>query len=389
MYDASFTFTPDQRAIRDAVQKICDKFGEQYWMDAEREHRFPDEFVREMADNGWLGIAMPVEYGGGGLGITEAAIMMQTVGQHGGAATSSINVNVFGLNPVVRHGTDEQKRRWLPPMIQGKDRAAFGVTEPNAGLDTSRIETRAVRDGDHYVVNGRKMFTTTAQSANKFMLITRTTPREECEKALDGLTLFYTDFDRSCIEARQIEKFVRHAVDINAVFIDNLKVPVEDRIGEEGRGFYYLLDGLNPERILIGAEHVEKGRVVLNKAAEYAKERIVFDRPIGQNQAIAHPLAESWMELEAANLMLFKAAALYDRGEPCGPEANAGKYLAAEASFKAASNAMLTLGGYSVSSEFIVERFYREAIIGRIAPVSLHMIKNYVASNVLGLPKSY
>jgi acyl-CoA dehydrogenase len=318
--------------------------------------------------------------------------MMQTIAESGAcmSGASAVHLNIFGLNPAVVFGTEEQKRRWLPPLIAGKDKACFCVTEPDAGLDTTKLKTRAVRKGDHYVISGRKIWISTAQVANKMLLIARTTPLDEVgKKRSQGLSLFYTDVDRKFVEAREIPKMGRKPVDSNQVFIDGLEVPVTDRIGEEGKGFEYLLHGLNPERIMIAAEGVGIGRVALKRASDYAKERIVFDRPIGQNQAIQHPLAQRWIELEAANLLVFKAATLYDAGQPCGAEANAAKYLAGEAGFRACETAVMTHGGMGYAREFHVERYLRESLIPRITPVSPQLILCYIAERVLGLPKSY
>ena len=338
-----------------------------------------------------MGIAMPEEYGGSGLGITEAAILMQAISQSGAGngGVSSVSLGIFGLNPVVRYGTEEQKRRMLPPVIKRDDIACFGVTEPNTGLDTTRLKTRAVRKGDRYIVHGQKTWISTAQVANKIMLIARTSDEADTEKPIDGLSLFFTDLDRSKVEIRQIDKMGRKCVDSNQVFIDGLEIPVENRIGDEGKGFRYLLHGINPERILIAAGLVGLGRAALRRATNYANEREVFGRPIGMNQAIQHPLAENWMELEAANLMVFRAAQLYDRGEDSGSFANAAKYLAGEATFKACNTAILTHGGMGYAKEYHVERYLREALIHRIAPITPHLILCYVAERVLGLPKSY
>jgi acyl-CoA dehydrogenase len=386
-----FSFTAEQEAIREAVARLCGKYGAEYWRRRDREESFPEDFVADMAAGGWLGIAMPPEYGGSGLGVTEAALMMQTVARSGAAMSgcSAIHMNIFGPMPVVVFGSDEQKRRTLPRLIRGEDRTCFGVTEPNAGLNTAMVETRAERSNDGWLVHGRKLWTSTAQTANKILLLARTTPMEKCAKPMDGLSLFYTDLDRTYVEVREIDKMGRMAVDTNAVFIDGLPVPKDDLIGEEGKGFRYLLHGLNPERILVAAEAVGIGMVALERAVAYAKERVVFGRPIGQNQAIQHPLARAWMELQAANLMAFKAAALYDKGEPCGAEANAAKYLGAEAGFRACETAILTHGGMGYAKEFDVERYFREVLIARIAPVSREMILNYVGERVLGLPRSY
>ena len=386
-----FSFTDDQIAVRDAIAKLCEKYDDAYWLERDTDGQFPEDFVKDMADGGWLGIAMPEEYGGSGLGVIEAALMMQTIAESGAgfSGASAVHINIFGPHPLVVHGTDEQKQKHLPALIAGKDRSCFGVTEPNAGLDTSRIETKAVRKGDHYIVNGRKMWTSTAQTANKILLLARTTPREEGKKPTDGITMFYTDFDREYCEAQVIEKMGRKAVDSNATFYDNLPVPVEDRVGEEGKGFYYILDGLNPERILVASESVGLGRAALRKAVAYANERVVFDRPIGQNQAIQHPLADAWAHLEAADAMTWRAAALYDAGEPCGAEANAAKYLAAEACFTTCERAVMTHGGMGYAKEFHVERYLRESFIARIAPVSREMILNFIGQHVLKMPRSY
>jgi acyl-CoA dehydrogenase len=368
-----YSFTPEQRSIREAVLRLCEPFDARYWLD------------------GWLGIAMPEACGGAGLGITEAAIMMQTVAESGAgfSGASAIHMNIFGLNPVVVFGTEEQKARWLPPLIRGEEKACFAVTEPNVGLNTTRIETVAKRQKDRYVLSGRKIWISTAQVAERMLILARTTPLAECRKPTEGLSLFYTQLDRKRVEVREIDKMGRKAVDSNMLFIEELAVPVEDRIGDEGRGFEYILHGMNPERILIAAEAVGLGRAALKRAVEYANERIVFDRPIGQNQAIQHPLARCWMELEAANLMVFNAAALYDAGQPCGAEANAAKYLAAEACFRTCEQALLTLGGMGYAKEYHVERYLREAMVPRLAPVSPHLILCFIAEKVLGLPRSY
>ena len=387
----SFTLSDEQQSIRANVQKLCAQFGDDYWLAKDKTAEFPHEFHRAFADGGWLGIAMPERYGGAGLGITEAALMMHTVAASGAAMSgaSAIHMNIFGLNPVVVFGSEDQKQRWLPPLIAGREKACFAVTEPNTGLDTAHLQSKAVLTGDHYLLSGAKVWISTAQVAQKMLVLARTTPIEKAAKPTQGLSLFYTDLDRRHVEVREIPKMGRHAVDSNQLFIDALPVPIADRIGEEGRGFEYLLHGLNPERILVGAEAVGIGQAALQRAANYAKERVVFGRPIGQNQSIQHPLAECWMELEAANLMMLKAAALYDAGQPCAAEANAAKYLGAEAGFKACQTAVMTLGGYGYAKEYHVERYLREVMICRIAPVSPHMILNYIAERVLGLPRSY
>ena len=386
----NFQFTNEQLQIQDAIEKLCKPFDADYWLKKDQSGDFPFDFHQTLADAGWLGIAMPQEYGGAGLGITEAALMMRTISGSGAglSGASAVHMNIFGLHPVVVFGSDEQKQRWLPPLIAGKDRACFGVTEPNAGLNTLKLSTKAEKQGDHYLVSGQKIWISTAQVATKILLLARTTPVEEA-KGTEGLSLFYTDLDRSCIDVREIEKMGRTGVDSNEVFIAKLKIPANDLIGEEGKGFSYILHGLNPERILIAAEAIGLGQVALARGALYAKERIVFDRPIGQNQGIQHPLAKSWMELEAANLMVFKAASLYDEKRSCAAEANAAKYLAAEACFHACENAIMTHGGMGYAKEYHVERYLRESWIPRLAPVSPQLILCFIAEKVLGLPKSY
>ena len=377
--------------MREAVARVCARFDDDYWLQRDRDGEFPEEFRRAIADAGWLGICMPEAYGGSGLGITEAAIVMEAITASGAglSGASAVHMNIFGLNPVVVYGTDEQKARMLPPVAAGKDKACFAVTEPDAGLQTTKLKTRAERRGDRYVLNGAKVWISTAQVADKMLILARTTPLEAVKKPTDGLSLFYTTLDRRFVEVREIEKMGRAAVNSNALFIDGLEVPLDDRIGEEGSGFKYLLHGLNPERVLVAAEAIGLGRAALRRATAYAKERIVFDRPIGQNQAIQHPLAQCWMELEAADLMVFKAAWLYDHGESAGPAANAAKYLGAEAGHKACQTAVMTLGGFGYAKEYHVERYFRESMIPRLAPVSRELILCFIAERVLGLPKSY
>ncbi len=381
--------TPSQTAIVDAVGRICEKFDDAYWLARDTDHRFPEEFVRDIAAGGFLGMAMPESVGGAGLGVTEAAHMMRRIASSGAGMTgvSAVHINIFGPHPVAVFGTDEQKQRILPPLIRGETRCCFGVTEPDAGLDTASLKTRAERSGNHWLVNGRKMWTTTAQTATHILLLARSSPKGK--RPTDGLSLFYTALDRAHIEVREIAKMGRHAVDTNMLFIDGLLVPGDDLIGEEGRGFDYLLHAFNPERILVAAEAIGIGQDALRRAANYARERVVFGRPIGQNQAIQHPLSKSWAELEAAWLMTMNAAALFDAGTPCGLEANAAKYLAAEAAYHACETAVMTHGGMGYAREFHVERLFREVLIARIAPVSREMILNFIAEKALGLPKSY
>jgi acyl-CoA dehydrogenase len=386
-----FALTANQESIRDAVAKICSRFDDAYWLKKDKEGGFPADFHKAMADAGWLGICIPEEYGGSGLGVLDAAIMMRTIAESGAgmSGASAIHMNVFGLNPVVVFGTKEQCRRMLPGIVSGKEKSCFAVTEPNTGLNTTQLKTRAVRQGDKYVVNGQKVWISTAQVAEKILLLARTTPLEDVKNATRGLSLFYTDFDRKKIAVHEIEKMGRKPVDSNELFFENFEIPVEDRLGEEGRGFEYILHGMNPERILIAAEAVGLGHCAVSRASAYAKGRIVFNRPIGMNQAIQHPLAKNWMELEAAWLMTLSAAWQYDKGLPCGPAANSAKYLAAEAGFRACEQAVMTHGGFGYAKEFHVERYFRESLIPRIAPVSRELILSFIAEKALGLPKSY
>jgi acyl-CoA dehydrogenase len=386
-----FSPKPVHEDIRNAVNAICRRFDDAYWLARDRDGRFPTDFHRAFAEAGWLGICIPEGFGGAGLGITEAAIMMRAVAESGAgmSGASALHMNIFGLNPVVVFGTEVQKARMLPPIACGLEKACFAVTEPDTGLNTTALKTRAERRGDRYVVNGQKVWISTAQVATKILLLARTTPLDLARRPADGLSLFYTDMDRCRIKVREIDKMGRKAVDSSELFIEDFEIPVDDRIGEEGRGFDYILHGMNPERILIAGEAVGLGALALARATAYAKERVVFGRPIGQNQAIAHPLARNWAELEAAWLMTMSAAWHYDKGLPCAAAANAAKYLAGEAGFCACQQAVMTHGGFGYAKEFHVERYLREIMIPRIAPVSPQLILCYIAEKVLGLPKSY
>ncbi|MCR9277141.1 MAG: acyl-CoA/acyl-ACP dehydrogenase [Pseudomonadaceae bacterium] len=381
----------EQSSLVDNVSKLCSEFGDDYWRERDEKGGFPEAFYRAVAAGGWLGIAMPEKYGGAGLGITEASLLVNAVARSGAgmSGASAIHLNIFGLNPVIVFGTDEQCQRHLPPLIAGEEKACFAVTEPNAGLNTTALETLAEREGNEYLVNGQKLWTTTAQVADKFLLLARTTPLDKVKRSTEGLTLFYTDFDRSRIEVREIAKMGRKAIDSNAIFIDDLRIPEQDLIGEEGRGFEYILHGLNPERILIAAEAIGLGQVALDRASAYARDRVVFGRPIGQNQGIAHPLAKCWMELNAAWHTTMDAAMRYDMGLSCGSQANSAKYLGAEAGHHACETAVLTHGGMGYAKEYHVERWLRESYIPRIAPVSRELICCFIAERELGLPKSY
>jgi acyl-CoA dehydrogenase len=384
--------TEDERnAIREGVHAVVSRFDDEYWPTRDEDGKFPHEFHRAMAEAGWLGITMPEEYGGAGLGVTEAAIMMHEVASHGGgmAAASTVHINLFGPHPIVVKGTPEQKARWVPQLVSGNDQCCFGFTEPDAGLNTTRIKTFAEKVKGGYLVRGQKVWTSTAQVANKIMLLTRTTKYEDCARPTDGITIFYTDLDRSKIDVQRIPKMGRKAVDSNAIFIDGLFIPEADRIGEEGKGFSYILHSLNPERVLIASEAIGIGQDALRRATRYAQERVVFDRPIGQNQSIQHPLAEKWMYLEAAWLMTVKAAELYDQGLPCGAEANSAKFLGARAGHDAAWQSVMTHGGFGYAKEYHVERLYREVSLTRLAPITEQLILCFVAEKVLGLPKSY
>jgi acyl-CoA dehydrogenase len=386
-----FHCADEHRSLEDGIARVMEGFGDDYWLERDRDGGFPDAFYQAMAAGGWLGIAFPEGLGGSGLGITESAVVMRAIARSGGGMTaaSAIHMNIFGPQAIAVFGSKEQKRRWIPPIIGGETKTAFGVTEPNAGLDTGAITTRAEATKDGYVISGQKIWTSTAQVADKVVLLARTTPKDQCQRSTDGLSLFYVDLDRTYCDIREIDKMGRKAVDSNEVYFDGLPVSGDERIGEEGKGFRYLLHSLNPERILIAAEAVGIGEEALRRAVSYAVERVVFGRPIGQNQSIQHPLAESWAELGAAWMMCLRAADLCDGAKPCGVEANAAKYLAAEAGFRACERAVLTLGGMGYAKEFHVERLMREVMIPRLAPVSQQMVLNFIAEQALGLPKSY
>jgi len=385
-----FALTESQELIKKEVAALARSFSLDYWLEKDNKAEYPNDYVKAFADNGWLGLMIPEAYGGAGLGVTEAAIMLHEICASGAGTSgaSPIHFYIFPPTPVIKFGTEEMKRRELPRICSGESILAFGVTEPNAGTDTSRIQTRAVKRGGRYIVTGRKVWTTNAQHANKILLLARTSDRDPA-KPLKGMTLFYTDFDRAAMHVRLIEKLGRAAVDSNEVAIENLDVPEEHVVGAVGEGFYHLLESLNPERIVIGIEAVGIGRAALDRAVQYAKERIVFDRPIGKNQAIAHPLAMASAELDAAEVMCLKAAWLFDHGRPCGKEANAAKLLAAEAGFNACDAALQTFGGFGYAKEFYVERLWREVRLYKIAPISQQMALNYLAEHVLGLPRSY
>jgi acyl-CoA dehydrogenase len=380
----------DLELIRKTTRELANKFDLEYWREKDKKAEYPWEFVRAFADGGWLGAMIPEEYGGLGLGLTESCIMLHEVGASGAGTggASALHFYIFPPGPIIRHGSEEMKKKYLPQIAAGDLLMCFGVTEPDAGVDTSRITTKAERKGDKWVVNGKKVWITNAQNANRILLLTRTSPRDP-EKPFAGMTLFFTDMNRDRIDVREIDKLGRSCIDSNELFIDNLEIPDEDVVGEVGKGFYYLLDGLNPERIVVAMEQIGLGRSALEIATQYAKDRVVFDRPIGKNQAVAHPLADSWIRLQAAEMLAMRAAELYDNHEPCGAEANAAKFLGSEAGFEACDRAMQTLGGYSYAKEYHVERLWRESRLLSIAPISQQMVLNYISDKVLGLPKSY
>ncbi len=386
-----FTRSDDHQRLRDGVRALCAKFGDDYWREHDANHEFPTEFYDALAADGWIGVAIPEKFGGGGQGITEASIILEEIAASGAGMNgcSAVHLSIFGMNPIVKHSSRELKETYLPEVASGKLHVAFGVTEPNSGSDTTSITTRAVRDGQNYVVNGRKVWTTKATLCDKVLLLVRTTPLAECRKRTDGMTLLFADLQVPQVHISPIAKTGRNAVVSCETVYEDLVVPVSHRVGEEGRGFEYLLDGLNPERILIASEALGLGRVALARAVQYAKERIVFGRPIGKNQGIAFPLAEAHGKLSAAELMIRQASWRYDNGLPSGENANLAKYLAAEAAFFAADRAMQTHGGFGYATEYDVERFWKEARLMKIAPIAQEMVLNYVAEHVLGLPRSY
>lgn len=386
-----FEITAEQQLIRDTVKKVCADFPDEYWAKCDSDHRFPWDFYNAMAAGGWLGIAIPEAYGGSGRGITEASLVLEEVAASGAAmnGASSLHLSIFGMHPVVRHGSEEMKQTYLPQVATGELHVAFGVTEPDAGTDTTSITTSARREGDHYIVRGRKVWTTKALDSQRVLLLVRTTPKDKIERRTDGLTLLLAELQRPEVTITPIEKVGRNAVASCEVVYDDLPVLVTDRVGEEGKGFRYLLDGLNAERILVAAEALGIGRVAIRRAVNYANERVVFNRPIGQNQGIAFPLGEAHMRLEAAEMMIRKASWMLDNGQQCGAEANMAKWLAADAACQAADQAIQTHGGYGYAKEYHVERYWREARMTRLAPISQEMVLNYVTEHVLGLPRSY
>jgi len=386
-----FSLSPELLQIQHEARRLADPFDDDYWREHDEKHEFPWDFYNAFAEQGWIGIVVPQEYGGAGMGILHAAVLLGTVGHSAGVqnAASALHISIFGMGPVIHHGSPDLKRRYLPPTASGELHVSFGVTEDDAGTDTSRIRTFAKRDGSRWIVNGKKIWNTKAQQASKCLLLARTTPREECAKPLEGMTLFLADLDPNHVEIRPIDKCGRNAVNSNELFIHDLPVEDADVVGEVGQGFRCLLDGLNPERIVLAAESVGIGRQALDKAVHYAREREVFGRPIGMNQAIAHPLADSYSELEAAETLWQKAAWAFDEGHEVGALANMAKLRASEAAFRACDRAVQTFGGMGYAKECNVERYWRESRMSRIAPISNEMILNFVSEHVLGLPRSY
>ncbi len=387
----NFDLTEEQILIRDSVAKLCEDYPDEYWSQKDKDHEFPWDFYNAMAEAGWLGIAIPEAYGGSGQGITEASLLLEAVAASGAAMNGAtpLHLSIFGMHPVVKYGSEDMKQKYLPRVSNGDLHVAFGVTEPDAGTDTTSISTQAVLNGDTYTVKGRKVWTTKALQSERVLLLVRTTPKDKVKRRTDGLTLLLAELQRSEVAISPIDKVGRNAVATCEVVYDDLPVAVTDRVGEEGKGFRYILDGMNAERILIASEALGIGRVALKRAVDYANERVVFGRSIGKNQGIAFPLAEAKMRLDAAELMIRKASWLIDNGHPCGEEANAAKWLAADAAFFAADRAMQTHGGFGYATEYHVERYWREARLMKIAPISQEMIQNFVSEHVLGLPKSY
>ncbi|PGH36413.1 acyl-CoA dehydrogenase [[Emmonsia] crescens] len=394
-------FSQNQLMVRDAIAKICSKFPDEYWAERDETGEYPHELHAALAKDGWIGIALPEELGGAGLGISEATMMLQTIAQSGAglAGAQSIHANVYATQPVAKFATEEQRQRMLPKLIAGDYRVCFGVTEPNTGLETLKLRTEAIKDGDSYRISGQKIWISSAQVAKRMVLLARTTPLEEVKKPSEGLSLFFIDFDKDApgLDLRKIKKMGGRAVDANEVFFDNYRIPANTLIGNEGDGFKIVLHGMNAERCLLAGEALGLGYIALEKAAKYAKERIVFGRPIGQNQGIAHPLADAYMNLEAAKLATYHATKLYDASKTdksitqkaVGVACNSAKYLAAEAAFRACERAVLAHGGMGYAQEYHVERYLRECFVPRIAPVSREMIMNYVSEKVLDLPRSY
>jgi acyl-CoA dehydrogenase len=380
----------DLREIRDAVARLCASFPMEYWRALDRERNYPTEFVRALTDAGWLSCLIPEEYGGAGLGLRAAAAVLEEV-QRSGANGAACHAQMYTMGTVLRHCSEAQKKRYLPKIASGELRLqAFGVTEPSAGTDTSSIRTTAVRTGDRWVVNGQKVWTSRAEHSDMMLLLARTTPRERVAKRTDGLSIFLVDMKAALgkgLSIRPIRTMINHAT--TEVFFDGLEIPAENLVGEEGRGFRYIIDGMNAERILIGAECIGDAKWFIEKASAYARERVVFGRPIGQNQGVQFPIARAYMAMRAAELVVERAATLYEQGEACGPEANMAKQLAAEASWQAGDMCLQTHGGFGFAEEYDIERKFRETRLYQVAPVSTNLVLCYLAEHVLDLPRSY
>lgn len=384
-----FGFSPEQEAIRESVAKLCSDFPATYWRDVDERREYPESFVGALTDAGWLSVLIPEEFGGGGGTISDAALILETINRSGCNSVSA-HAQMYTMGTVLRHGSEEQKRRYLPEIAAGKLRMqAFGVTEPDAGSDTTRITTFARRDGDHYVVNGGKIFTSRFQHSDLLLLLARTTRYEDVARKSDGISVLIVDLREAgeAITVRPIQTMVNH--ETNQLFFDDLRVPVENLVGEEGKGFRYILSGLNAERILVSSEWLGDGYWFIEQASRYASERVVFGRPIGANQGVQFPLAQAYAQLEAASLLRWKAAALFDRGEQPGFEANAAKLLASQANWAAANAAMDTFGGYGMTTEYDIERKFREARLPMVAPVNNNLVLAYIGHATLGMPKSY
>ena len=386
----SVALSDEQRSIRDGVRELCQRFPDGYWRELDRAGAYPDAFVKALSEGGWLAALIPEEYGGTGLGVTEASIILEEINHSGGNA-GACHAQMYIMGTLLRHGSEAQKRRWLPEIASGALRLqAFGVTEPGAGSETTRIQTTAVRRDGRYVVNGQKVWISRVQHSDLMILLARTTPLPEVKKKSEGMSIFIVDLREAIgrgLTVRPIPNLVNH--ETNELFFDGLEIPEENLIGEEGRGFKYILDGLNAERTLIAAECIGDGYWFIERATKYANERVVFDRPIGRNQGVQFPIADAYIEVEAANLMRFEAARRFDAHEPCGAQANMAKYLAAKASWEAANVCLQTHGGFGFAHEYDVERKFRETRLYQVAPISTNLVYAYIAEHVLGLPKSY
>ena len=388
MVSLRLTLTDDQRALKAGVTEICKRYPGEYWRDLDAKREYPEAFVNELTRAGYLGALIPAEYGGAGLGIMEGSLILQAIHENGGNA-AACHAQMYIMGTLLRHGSEEQKTRYLPKIATGDLRLqAFGVTEPNAGSDTMMLQTTAIREGDRYIVNGQKMFISRAMQSDLILLLARTTPREKAKRRGEGLSVFLFDIrNLKGFEIRPLRMMMNHST--NALFFDNVEIPADSLIGEEGRGFHYILDGMNAERILVASESIGDGRWFVEKAVAYSSQRVIFGKPIGANQGVQFPVAKSHMAVETAQLMRDKAAALFDAGEPCGAEANMAKYLAAEAAWEAGNACIDCHGGYGYAEEYDIERKFRETRLYKTAPVNNNLVLAYVGQHVLGMPRSY